>query len=44
MADESLRLRTGLTRVLCAVVFMVMLAALFYAAWIGISNYSRIRV
>ena len=37
-------MRTGLTRALCIIVFIVMLAALFYAAWIGISNYSRIRV
>ena len=44
MTDESIRLRSGLTRVLCVVVFVVMLAAFFYAAWIGISNYSRIRV
>jgi hypothetical protein len=44
MTDESPRFGTGLTRALCVVVFVVMLAAFFYAAWIGISNYSRIHV
>jgi hypothetical protein len=44
MTAESPRLRSGLTRALCIVVFLVMLAALVYAAWIGISNYSRIHV
>ena len=44
MTAESPRLRNGLTRALCIVVFIVMLAALAYAAWIGISNYSRIHV
>jgi hypothetical protein len=44
MASDSPGLGTGLTRVLCIVVFVVMLAALVYAAWIGISNYSRIHV
>jgi hypothetical protein len=44
MTAESARLRSGLTRALCIVVFLVMLAALVYAAWIGISNYSRIHV
>ena len=44
MASDSPGLGTGLTRVLCIVVFVVMLAAVVYAAWIGISNYSRIHV
>jgi DNA-binding transcriptional regulator of glucitol operon len=44
MAAEPPGLRTGLTRALCIVVFVVMLAALLYAAWIGVSNYSRIHV
>jgi hypothetical protein len=35
---------TGLTRTLCIVVFLVMFAALTYAAWIGLANYSRIHV
>ena len=34
----------GESGVLCAVVFAVMLAAVLYAAWIGISNFSRIHV
>jgi hypothetical protein len=41
---ESQVLGTGLTRALCAVVFIVMLVALVYAAWIGVSNFSRIHV
>jgi hypothetical protein len=36
--------RTGLTRILCVVVFIVMFAALLYAGWIGVSNFSRIHV
>ena len=36
--------RTGLTRILCVVVFIVMVAAVLYAAWIGVSNFSRIHV
>ena len=36
--------RTGLTRILCVVVFIVMFAALLYAGWIGASNFSRIHV
>jgi hypothetical protein len=44
MAIESPAPGIGLTRALCIVVFVVMLAALVYAAWIGIINYSRIRV
>ena len=41
---ESRGVRAGLTRVLCVVVFIVMLAALVYAAWIGVTNFSRIHV
>jgi hypothetical protein len=33
-----------LTRLLCVVIFIVMLAALVYAGWIGVSNFSRIHV
>ena len=44
MIAESPQLRRGLTRALCIVVFFVMLAALAYAASIGIINYSRIHV
>lgn len=33
-----------LTKLLCAVILLVMLAALVYAGWIGVSNYSRIHV
>ena len=36
--------RTGLTRILCVVVFIVMVVAVLYAAWIGVSNFSRIHV
>jgi hypothetical protein len=35
---------TGLAAGLGAVVFLVMLAAVFYAAWIGVINFSRIHV
>ncbi len=41
---QSLPMTTGLTRTLCIVVFVVMFAALIYAAWIGVENYSRIHV
>ena len=41
---EALVPGTGLSRALCVVVFIVMLAALVYAAWIGVSNFSRIHV
>jgi hypothetical protein len=37
-------LPTSITRLLCLVIFLVMLAALIYAAWIGVTNYSRIHV
>lgn len=35
---------TGLTRLLCLVVFIVMAAAVVYAGWIGVINFSRIHV
>jgi hypothetical protein len=41
---QSLPMSTNLTRTLCIVVFVVMFAALIYAAWIGVGNYSRIHV
>jgi hypothetical protein len=44
MTAESPVLNTRLTRALCIVVFLVMLIAVLYGAWIGISNYSRIHV
>jgi hypothetical protein len=44
MALQTPALGTGLTRALCLVVLVVMFAALVYAAWIGVSNYSRIHV
>lgn len=31
-------------RLLCLVILVLMLAALLYAGWIGISNFSRIHV
>jgi hypothetical protein len=42
--SQSLPMSTGLTRTLCLIVFVVMFAALIYAAWIAIGNYSRIHV
>ena len=42
--EDAPGLGTGLTRILCVVVFIVMFAALVYAAWIGVSNFSRIHV
>ena len=44
MTAESPVLNTRLTRALCVVVFLVMLTAVLYGAWVGISNYSRIHV
>jgi len=44
MAVESAAPGTGLTRALCVIVFIVMIAAVVYAAWIGVSNFSRIHV
>jgi hypothetical protein len=44
MTVESPVPGTGLAAGLCAVVFLVMAAAVFYAAWIGVSNFSRIHV
>jgi len=41
---ESRVVGTSLTRALCVVVFIVMLAALVYAAWVGVTNFSRIHV
>lgn len=43
MPDATL-LPTPLTRVLCIVIFAVMLAAIVYAGYIGIINYARIHV
>ena len=33
-----------LPRLLCAVVLLVILLAVLYAGWVGISNFARIRV
>jgi hypothetical protein len=44
MTVESTVQGTGIAGALCIVVFVVMLAALLYAAWIGVSNFSRIHV
>jgi hypothetical protein len=44
MTAESTVHNTRLTRALCIVVFLVMLTAVLYAAWIGVTNYSRIHV
>jgi hypothetical protein len=37
-------LPTSLTRLLCIVIFIVMLAAVLYAGYIGVTNFSRIHV
>jgi len=42
--DDSAAFPTSVTRLLCIVIFIVMLAALVYAGWIGVSNFSRIHV
>ena len=45
MADAFTPARyASLTRTLCIVVLVIMTAALVYAGWIAISNYSRIAV
>lgn len=33
-----------LVRTLCVVVFVIMIVAVIYATWIGVSNFSRIGV
>ena len=43
MADSP-AIPTSVTRLLCIVIFIVMLAALLYAGWIGAASYSRIHV
>ena len=35
---------TALTRALCMLIVVIMVAAVIYTAWIGISNFSRIGV
>jgi len=35
---------TALTSTLCAIVVVIIIVAVLYAAWIGISNFSRIGV
>jgi hypothetical protein len=44
MTVESPAFSTGLTRTLCIVVLVVMVVAAAYATWIGIGNFTRIRV
>ena len=44
MTVESAAVGTGFTRALCVIVLIVMFAAVVYAAWIGVSNFSRIHV
>ncbi|MEO7272045.1 MAG: hypothetical protein ABI211_08570 [Vicinamibacterales bacterium] len=44
MTTESPAPGRGLTRALCVVVLAVMIAAVLYAAWIGVINFSRIHV
>ena len=45
MSSESPSIgNTALTRTLCAIIVVIMIAAVLYAAWIGISNFSRIGV
>ena len=35
---------TVLTRSLCALIVVIMIAVVFYVAWIGLTNFSRIGV
>ncbi len=35
---------TALTRALCVLIVVIMIAAVLYTAWIGIINFSRIGV
>ena len=35
---------TALMRALCAIVVVIIIVAVLYAAWIGVSNFSRIGV
>ena len=35
---------TALTRALCALIVVIMIAVVFYVAWIGLTNFSRIGV
>ena len=35
---------TALTRALCTFIVIIMVAAVMYTAWIGVSNFSRIGV
>jgi DNA-binding transcriptional regulator of glucitol operon len=44
MSDSPSIGNTALTRTLCAVIVLIMIAAVLYTAWIGISNFSRIAV
>ena len=44
MADLPLASSFALTRALCVVVLFAMIAAVAYATWIGVLNFSRIGV
>lgn len=45
MPTVSLAARSQtITRILCVVVFVTMIVGAIYAAWIGVSNFSRIAV
>ncbi|MEP6919047.1 MAG: hypothetical protein ABJC89_25620 [Acidobacteriota bacterium] len=44
MTAESQAPGAVLTRALCILVLVIMFAAIFYGAWIGVSNFSRIHV
>jgi hypothetical protein len=35
---------TALTRTLCALIVVIMIAVVLYVAWIGLTNFSRIGV
>jgi hypothetical protein len=44
VADVPLASSFALTRALCAVILFAMIAAVAYATWIGVLNFSRIGV
>ncbi len=45
MSSESPSIgNTALTRTLCAIIVVIMIAAVLYTAWIAISNFARIGV
>jgi hypothetical protein len=44
MTVTSLPFGTALTRTLCVIVLVVIIAAVLYAGWIGVTNFGRIHV